>query len=283
MKKLMYILVGMSFLFGCSNHQVFSAKNIENRNIIDIQKIDWHEVSVPTSFSVHFSNKTQYLRNNKFSSPVYGFYFEVSEPKSTIEVSSIIKGLSVFSPSLALYDQDFNLLKNYNSSYFRYDRNDFIKGDALFGEVELNLENSISRVYGVLYTTEEDISENTQLLHPAKAMAIAKRTVEPAIDDPIAQHSDIGEVRVVIRKENILSGIIKNSKSASSPEVPNIISNKKIIKKIQPETERFYHKSIKLAVGIDDISKALNLLEEAKSLGISNAEDTFIKALKNKE
>ncbi|MGR5068324.1 MULTISPECIES: MalM family protein [Vibrio] len=282
MKKIVSILMGMSVLFGCASHQDFEASGDSSQAITSIQQVHWHEVSIPSSFSIHISDRTQYLDSKTISGPVTGFLFNVTEPKLTIEVSGIVKGLKVFAPNLALYDQDFNLLRNYSSEHFDYDKDDFIKGDVLFGDVELDLPLDIKKVYGVIYTTESDLKENTQLLHPAKAMAIAKRNVPPAIDDPIAKHVDFGEVRVSIKRESIFLGLTSPSKSASAPEIPTSLEKSKIVKNVQPETINFYHQAIKSSVLEGNIPKALTLLDEAKELGIEGAQEVFVKAVNTK-
>ncbi|KZX55871.1 maltose-binding protein [Vibrio sp. HI00D65] len=282
MKKIVSILIGATVLFGCASHQDFSFSSSGQASISTVEQISWNQVGVPSSFSIHFSEDSQILNSIDIMGPVAGFSFDVSEPQVIIELSGMVKRLEVFSPNLAIYDQNFKLLRNYDSSFFDYDKNDFIKGDVLFGEVELNLPMSTTRIYGVIYTTKQDLTQTTQLLHPAKAMAIAKRNVVPAIDDPKAKHVDIGEVRVAIKREGFFSGLTKPSKSASAPEIPVIESKKLTIEKIQPETQTYYHNAIKAAVEADNIPKALGLLDEAKALGIEGVQEVFVKAVNKK-
>ena len=282
MKKIVSILMGATVLFGCASHQDFSSTGSGQEKISTVEQISWNQVSIPSSFSVHFSEESQVLDSTDIMGPVAGFSFDVSEPQVIIELSGMVKRLEVFSPNLAIYDQNFKLLRNYDSSFFDYDKNDFIKGDVLFGNIELNLPMSTTRIYGVVYTTQQDLSQTTQLLHPAKAMAIAKRNVVPAIDDPEAKHVDMGEVRVAIKREGFFGGLTKPSKSASAPEIPVIESNKIAIDTIQPETQTYYHNAIQTAVDADNIPKALSLLDEAKALGIEGAQEVFVKAVNKK-
>ncbi|MEF1310755.1 MalM family protein [Vibrio mytili] len=282
MKKIVSALMSMSVLFGCTSHQDFESSSGAGQEITSIQQIQWNEVAIPSSFSVHFSNQAQYLDSTHISGPVAGFSFEATEPKLTIEVSGIVKGLKVFAPNLALYDQNFNLLRSYSSEYFDYDTDDFIKGDVLFGDIELNLPINIKRVYGVIYTTDEDLVGSTELLHPAKAMAIAKRSVPPAIDNPIAEHVEFGEVRVAIKRDSLFSGLASPAKSPSAPNIPTQQVEPKLVQDIQPETQKYYHKAISAAVSANDIPKALSLLDEAKALGIEGAQEVFVKAVNSK-
>ncbi len=279
MKKIVSALMSMSVLFGCASHQDFEPKSGVDKQITSIQQIEWNEVAIPSSFSVHFSNNAQHLESTLFSGPVAGFSFEATEPRLTIEVSGIVKGLQVFAPNLALFDQNFDLLRSYSSSYFDYDSDDFIKGDVLFGGIELNLPMNIKRIYGVIYTTDEDLIGTTELLHPAKAMAIAKRTVPPAIDNPVAEHVEFGEVRVAIKRESTLFGLNTSEKNASALEVPIQYSGSTSIKNMQQENQSYYHKAIKSAVENNDIPKALSLLDEAKALKIKGAQEVFVKAI----
>ncbi|ANS87418.1 Maltose operon periplasmic protein [Vibrio scophthalmi] len=280
MKKIATVLLGVSVLFGCSSHQDFGSHNPTEQSISKIEQIEWQQVDIPANFSFHISSNTQYLTNQDFSSPVAGFAFEVTEPEVTIEVSGIVKQLKVFAPNLALYDQNFNLIRNYNASYFDYDNTDFIRGDVLFGDIVLNLPIQTTKIYGLIYTTKQDLADTTELLHPAKAMAIAKRTVPPQIDNPIAQHVEQGEIRIALKHDSGLSSFIQSSKSASAPEIPVIATKTAVV--ALPETENYYHSSIKAAVAADDIPKALALLEEAKAIGIKDAQKVFVNAVNNR-
>ncbi|NLS14300.1 maltose-binding protein [Vibrio sp. SM6] len=288
MKKIVSMLMSMSVLFGCASHQDFESRSGSSQEITSIPQIDWHEVMVPSSFSMHFSKQSQLLENSDISSPVAGFSFEVTEPRVTIEISGIVRELKVFAPNLALYDQDFNLLRKYTSEHFDYDRDDFVKGNVLFGDVELNLPLNITRVYGVIYTTDNDLSNTTELIHPAKAFAIAKRNDPPAIDDPIAKHVNVGEVSVVIKRDSIFTGLLeKPTKSASAPEIPQEYSEPgiiadSVISDVQPETKTFYYQAIETAVAENNIPKALGLLDEAKALGIEGVQEVFVKAINKK-
>ena len=51
------------------------------------------------------------------------------------------------------------------------------------------------------------------------------------------------------------------------------------VKAAQPETQVFYQNAITEAVDANEMPKALSLLEEAKALGIKDAESFFINAL----
>lgn len=284
MKKIVSILMGASMLFGCTSHQDLITESVSKEPISSVKNINWHDVNVPSSFSIHFSENAQFLTNTAINSPVAGFSFDVADSRVSIEISGIVRDLEVFAPNLSLYDQDFNLLRVYSSKQFDYDRDDFVKGDVLFGKVELNLPLNISKVYGVIYTTEQDLEQVTQLIHPAKAFAIAKRSVPPTVNDIIAEHVDVGEVRVAIKGESVFSGL-RSSNNVTQPQMSQVEAQSKVEKaeiNAVPETQSYYHNAIKSAVEANNISKALSLLDEAKALNVEGAQEAFVKAVNAK-
>ncbi|WP_428772636.1 MalM family protein, partial [Vibrio sp.] len=221
------------------------------------------------------------LNSDGVVTPVAGFSFVPTQSQVIIELSSVIQSLGVYSPSLALYDQDFKLLRTFSSANFDYDRNDFLNLDKLHGEVSISLPTTVAKVYALIYTTPEDIGQNTVTLHPAKAFAIAKRNEPPKIPDPVVTHKEFGEVRVSIRTSSIFDELASDSKSPSAPNVPKTEVAASTIA-VQPDTKAYYHNAIKQAVEADQIPKALSLLDEAKALNIEGAQEVFVKAVNAK-
>ncbi|WP_234496188.1 MalM family protein [Vibrio maritimus] len=300
MKRMLISSLGLMALLGCSSATDVSnqVSSVELATISATSSVQWNNVSVPSAFTFEFNDLSQQLNNAEIDSRVAGFSFKPEAQTINIAITAPMKNKNVFAPSLALYDQDFKLLKVYSSSAFKYDRNDFIKGEVLFGEVSVTLPLSTTRVNAVIFTTDEDIAKTTTVIHPAKAMAIAKRNEPPLIADPVVSHSDSGFVNVKLSVPSSFSLLPSSNKAPATPAEaidPQLngtvaaasatavaASTSKSEVTAQPETQNYYISSIEAAVKADDIPKALALLEEAKALNVEGAQDAFVKAINAK-
>lgn len=281
-KKNWLVLYGLTLLTGCSSLKSVSNEVVGNdvKVVSRVESIKWNTVNIPSSFSFVFSPGSQLLQMDGFTSPVSGFSFPNPGIPIILEVNAPVKDLSVFSPSVNIYDQNMNLIHKYTSDVFGYDRNNFVKGAVLSGEIQLNIPESISMAHVIIYTTPKDLKETTTIIHPAKAMAISKRNDPPAIDDLLANHSKYGTLSVSIRTKSTFS-LFGESKSPSAPNIPKPVPALKVVN-VLPETQSYYYQVIELAVKANDIAKALSLLDEAKALGIDGAQEVFVKAVNAK-
>ncbi|KGY13090.1 hypothetical protein NM22_06295 [Vibrio tubiashii] len=282
MKKTWLSLLGLMVISGCSSVETISNEvSVSEQSVaatlVDVQ---WTPVVAPSSFLLAFNHNTQKFEVDGFETPIAGFSFENVGTNLLLELTATVEDLSVFAPSLNLYDQNMNLIKKYPSSVFDYDRNDFVKGAVLNGEIELVLPVTVTKVYALVYTTKQDLDSSTTLIHPAKAMAISKRNTPPAISDPVASHSTNGQVLVSIKKKTQFD-LFGSSKAPSAPNVPDTSVEKVAVSAI-PETQHYYHNAIRTAVESNNLDKALSLLEEAKALNVEGAQQVFIKAVNAK-
>ncbi|MGF1774061.1 MalM family protein [Vibrio wakamikoensis] len=298
MKRMLISSLGLMALLGCSSAVDVSnqASSVELSAISATSSVQWNNVSVPSAFTFEFNEQTQRLSNGEISSRIAGFSFEPVGQTVSIALTAPMKNLEVFAPSLALYDQDYNLLKVFNSKAFDYDRNDFITGEALAGEVSVTLPLSTTRVNAIIFTTDADTAKTTTVIHPAKAMAIAKRNEPPMIADPVVSHSQSGLVNVKLSTPSSFSLLPSSNKAPATPAEaidPKLnattataaaAGTAAAVSSVtaQPETSNYYFTSIEAAVKADDIPKALALLEEAKALNIEGAQEIFVKAINAK-
>jgi len=281
-KKTWLSLLGLVIVSGCSSVETISNEVSVTDQVVaaELADVRWNAITTPSSFLLAFSDNSQRFEVDGFESPVAGFSFDNVGTSLLIELTASVKDLSVFSPSLNLYDQNMNLIQKYTSNVFDYDRNDFTKGEVLHGEVELVLPVTVTKVYALVYTTKQDLDSSTTLIHPAKAMAISKRNTPPAISDPVAKHSANGQVLVNIKKKSEFN-LFGSSKSPSAPNVPEKVVEASSVSAI-PETQTYYHNAIRSAVESNNLDKALSLLEEAKALNVEGAQQVFIKAVNAK-
>ncbi len=296
MKRMLISSLGLMALLGCSSAIDVSnqASSVELSAISATSSVQWNNVSVPSAFTFEFNEQTQRLSNGEISSRVAGFSFEPVGQTVNIALTAPMKNLEVFSPSLALYDQDYNLLRVFDSKAFGYDRNDFITGEALAGEISVTVPLSTKRVNAVIFTTDADVAKTTTVIHPAKAMAIAKRTEPPMIADPVVSHSQNGLVNVKLSTPSSFSLLPGSNKAPATPAealdpklnatTATAVGTAAAVSSVtaQPETSNYYFTSIEAAVKADDIPKALALLEEAKALNIEGAQEIFVKAINAK-
>ncbi len=283
MKKIGWIAsVGLLGLLGCSSPQNVSNETASPslQNVAQVTDILWNEVNVPSVFSFSFSENTQHFKSDLIDSPVAGFALNNVGKPIEIQLSAPVKEGFFFSPSLAIYNEDYELIRNFDSTYFEYDRNDFVSGEVIQGAVEITLPISISKFYAVIYTTSEDVEQSTTVIHPAKAMAIAKRNEPPQISDPVVDHSWFGAVNVEVSHQSSFNPFVRQSKSASAPNIPDTELNQ--ASKPLDDTKDYYFNAITKAVEEDNIPKALSLLDEAKALNIEGAQEVFVKAVNAK-
>lgn len=280
MKRLLMSSLGLLALCGCSTPQDVStaSQKQEHTQVSSVQMVNWNNVELPANFSFHFTPESQLLENSQIQSPVGGFSFHNLGNPVKLEVAGIVKDLSVFAPNVAVYDQNFQLIKTYKSTSFDYDRDDFVVGEALHGEVLLTLPIDVTKVYVLVYTTQSDLELTTTLIHPAKAFAIAKRVDPPKISDPVASHSTYGEVEISISEV----GINQVAQQKALPAISNVPLQKEPAtppSAVLPDTQKYYHDAIKQAVAENNIPKALSLLEEAKALNVAGAQQVFVSAV----
>ncbi|USD67629.1 MalM family protein [Vibrio sp. SCSIO 43136] len=286
MKNLLISSISFFSLIGCTSAVDVSTapQHAEMKEVSTLQSINWNEIAPEGVFTFTISEGSQKYTSDGIDSLVGGFSIDNIGAPLRMELTSEMKDLSVFVPNLALYDQNFELIKSYSSKVFDYDRNDFIAGEVLQGEVVLAFPAQVTKIYGLIYTTDKDLAETTEVIHPAKAFAIAKRVDQPTIADPVVAHNTYGTVIIDVetvdgsefKRELYYGDKTKIANAANSSSVATSIVSP------QPETHSFYISSIESAVAADDIPKALSLLDEAKALNIEGAQEAFVKAVNKK-
>lgn len=284
MNKLLTVVISAFAIGGCGTTQHLDTSVNENK--VKVERVDelyWTAVKVPNSIETKLTAMSQQLDSDRINSRVAAIKFINNGNPIKIELGGIINKLEVFSPNLALYDQNFSLIRTFSSESFDYDRNDFTAGAVLTGAVTVTVPLSVTQIHALIFTTQDDLNNTTTIIHPAKAIAIAKRTVPPEIPDPVAKHSPFGTIKISITE---LEGVVEKPskvKSPSAPEIPTQNKAQVTVNKVPvSETVTYYKTSITNAVNNNDIPKALALLEEAKALNIKGAQETFVEAVNRK-
>jgi maltose operon protein len=232
-----------------------------------------------------------------------------------IKIESII-GETLFAPTVALLDEQFNVNRIVAASSFKYEELKGFSGNMLSATFRVNTEQREGRqrdAYLIIYTTDQSLSESTQIVHPERSRAKAQAKADPNLPDPMIPHSSLGLVNVkfntdlskgLFADEAWFGGANNNDPSLATVEeapgaeiaaggtavvaassaqaVATAPDNRKLKKAMLPETEAFYNKLIEDMIRQDEVEKALKLVEEAEYAGSRSARNTFIEAVKNK-
>jgi maltose operon protein len=225
--------------------------------------------------------------NDKFqstldgSSPVWNFghdksyfsSFKFNERSGNVEliVRSIMRQDKVLKPSIILLNEDFKVVRTVANKDFVVKFSDALNKNRY--ELQLSL-NAKQTPYFIVFGESEDIGQKVVVPHPAKLRAEQMGEPLPIVSDPSYVVSANGLIEVEVKTTSV-SGTVQTN------EVINAESkNSKL--DILPDTQAYYLSSIKKSVEAGDIPKALSLLDEAKALGIEDAQEVFVKAVNAK-
>ncbi len=161
-----------------------------------------------------------------------------------------------------------------------------MSADRLEGVMRLTPALGQQKLYVLVFTTEKDLQQTTQLLDPAKAYAKGVGNSIPDIPDPVARHTTDGLLKLKV-KTNSSSSVLVGPLFGSSAPAPVTVGNTAApntaapavaapapapVKKSEPmlnDTESYFNTAIKNAVAKGDVDKALKLLDEAERLGLN--------------
>ena len=221
------------------------------------EEIDFQlDVSSPIG---HFSDGNSYFNAFKLS--------ERSE-KVQLRLSSLISNNSVVAPKLIALDDKFNIVSTANLEQFAIKTSDAFTRT----QFQLNFDLDASKTpYFIVYSSDTYLGQSIKVKHPARIRAEELGEAMPMVTDPTYTYERFGKLKLSVKTLSL---------QAYKAPVKQIQAT---VKSVQPETQLFYQNAITEAVNANNISKALSLLEEAKELGIKDAESVLINALeKNK-
>lgn len=110
-------------------------------------------------------------------------------------------GSSVLAPNAMLLDSRMRPTRLLDADDFVYVPPTGLKGDSLDARLRIDRsqpEHPGNERYLILYTSEAQMAGQTTLEHPAKAYAKALGNEPPSIPDPVAQHSPVGVIKLVM-------------------------------------------------------------------------------------
>ncbi|PKH22267.1 maltose operon protein MalM [Enterobacterales bacterium CwR94] len=264
----------------------------------DLQRLSWLPVTPPNTQEIKISPSSLGLNSKDISGPVAAITLPANRGSLDITLTSLVEGKRVYAPNVLVLDEQMRPAAFYPSSYFPYEKPGVISKDRLEGSLKLTPALGQQQIYLLIYTTEKDLAQRTQLKNPAKAYAEGVGNAVPAIPDPVATHVNTGTLKLKVTAEQsggsvMIGQVLGHSEPAAAPVVVGStaasvaptrsapaapISNEPMLN----DTESYFNNGIKQAVKAGDIDKALKLMNEAERLGSSSARDTFISSVKGK-
>ncbi|MCZ8651859.1 maltose operon protein MalM [Escherichia albertii] len=258
-----------------------------------LQQLTWTPVDQSKTQTTHLATDGQQLNVPGIRGPVAAYSVPANIGELTL-TSEVNKQTSVFAPNVLILDQNMTPSAYFPGSYFTYQEPGVISADRLEGVMRLTPALGQQKLYVLVFTTEKDLQQTTQLLDPAKAYAKGVGNSVPDIPDPIARHTTDGLLKLKV-KTNSSSSVLVGPLFGSSAPAPVTVGNTAApavaapapapAKKSEPmlnDTESYFNTAIKNAVAKGDVDKVLKLLDEAERLGSTSARSTFISSVKGK-
>ncbi|EKF8114296.1 maltose operon protein MalM [Escherichia coli] len=276
-----------------------------------LQQLTWTPVDQSKTQTTQLATGGQQLNVPGISGPVAAYSVPANIGELTLTLTSEVnKQTSVFAPNVLILDQNMTPSAFFPSSYFTYQEPGVMSADRLEGVMRLTPALGQQKLYVLVFTTEKDLQQTTQLLDPAKAYAKGVGNSIPDIPDPVARHTSDGLLKLKV-KTNSSSSVLVGPLFGSSAPAPVTVGNTAApavaapapvtvgntaapavaapapvpVKKSEPmlnDTESYFNTAIKNAVAKGDVDKALKLLDEAERLGSTSARSTFISSVKGK-
>nr|WP_251073252.1 MalM family protein [Vibrio cincinnatiensis] len=268
-KWLAPLLVGV-LVTGCTSTEQLDLQQNQSAEkfITHLENVSWNTLDIPTEVEFTFNQSSQLLLDGKSAGPVAGFIIPGNRGSLDISLASFVSNdLKVYAPTVVILDGQGKEIYKKAFSDFEYYPAKMLDNDKLMTTFNVIPDMSGQELKVLIYTTSADLAEKTQVLHPAKAHALARHTQPPDIADPYATHSLSGHLRLTISANDIVSRHIVTNTNARPQGT---------------ELTAYYHSEIKKAVVENNIPKALGLLDEAKDLGIKDAQEIFVKAINSK-
>jgi len=275
-----------------------------------LQQLSWTPVDQSHVQSTNLATAGQRLNVAGISGPVAAYSVPANIGELTLTLTSeVSKQTSVFAPNVLILDQNLAPAAFFPSSFFTYQAPGVMSADRLEGVMRLTPALGQQKIYVLVFTTEKDLQQTTQLMDPAKSYAKGAGNAVPDIPDPIARHTTEGTLKLKVKTNSgssVLVGPLFGSSGPGPVTVGNTAAPATVYSapaaapaattapapvaatpaaKSEPvleDTERYYNQAIKQAVAKGDVDKALKLLNEAERLGSSSARSTFISSVKGK-
>lgn len=268
MKKWITPLLLSTLIVGCAKTQTITFDvTQENQVAINLTDIVSTPLEVPSKIKFNIDQSNQLLLSEQSAGPIASFTLPGNKGSLDIIIDSFVDSANTFyAPNVIILNKKDDVIYQKTFSNFKYEPAKLLDNDKFTLAFNVLPDMTGEPLKLLIYTSTEDLKGSTPILHPAKAFAIAKNTVLPAIADPLAKHVTYGSFSLMV-----------NSNQAVNTRITNTTDNVPA----GTDLESFYKKSIEKAVANENIPKALKLLEEAKDLNVEGAQEVFVNAINN--
>ncbi|WP_063669490.1 MalM family protein [Aliivibrio fischeri] len=271
-KLLLSLFIGLS-LTACSSTEAIQQQPIKplaNSQVCcsDFSQYPWIQLATTEDIDFQLDKDSPIGHFSDGNSYFNAFKFAERSGKVQLRLSSLMINDSVAAPKLIALDHEFNIVSTTSLDQF-----DVKPSDAFTRtQFQLNFQLDAAKTpYFIIYSSNEYLGQSIRVKHPARIRAEELGEPMPMVTDPTYAYERFGKLKLSIKTLSLQA-------HKQTPQQPKVA-----IKSAQPETHTFYKEAIVEAVKTNDIPKALALLEEAKSLGIKDAQDTFVQALESQK
>ena len=246
-----------------------------------LQTIHWQPTTIGATQELDLTSAGQTATFADASGKMLALQLPADHGALTIRVRSLIEGKQVFAPNVLVLDQQQRPAAFYPSNQFSYQPASLLTGDRLESTLKLSPAPGQKNIYLLVYTTPRDLQQQTVLQGASKAYAKATGNQPPDIPDPVAQHTNSGQLSLKISAERTNDTISIGNNDTTAIATPLTAANAPTEKTattaaLLPATENYFNQQIRQALKAGDLSQALTLLQEAERLGSSSARTTFM-------
>nr|WP_314738751.1 maltose operon protein MalM [uncultured Haemophilus sp.] len=237
-------------------------------------------------------------------SAVIGYKIPANQGTLKIKVKSlVVDNNHIFVPNLLVLDSNYNVSLKYPAAQFKKAEERGLEGNQLQADLSLTPVAGQDFVYLLIYTTAQDLNGQTQFTHPAKLYEKAKGNQPPAIADLMVKHTNSGKIELevdgiqstqFIGLGNIAKGgaLFESKSETQAPQTVGVTNSQPTAKvqakeepltqPVEQTTEQYFNQAVKNALKNNDINKAMNLVNEAEKLGLTQPRKIFLQQVSSK-
>ncbi len=259
-----------------------------------LQRLNWQPADTSRAVTTLLSESDSGKALPGIRGPVAAYSLPANQSELTVTLSSEVADNRVFAPNVLVLDENLRPAAWFPSQFFTYQQPGVMSADRLEGVMKLTPVPGQQKIYLLVFTTDNDLTQTTTLVDPAKAYAKGTGHAVPDIPDPVATHSQTGRLKLNVSTSSassILVGPLFGSSAPApvmvgntQPPAPAAVRPASVVKPVplENDTESYFNQNIRQAVSQGNIDKALKLLNEAERLGSTSARQTFISSVKGK-
>lgn len=234
--------------------------------ISQMSDIQWQPLELPSETEFSLNEQSPQWLNDRSAGAIAAFALPGDRGSITLTLDSFVStDLQLYAPTMVIYNDAGKVLYHADFSQFHYEPAKLLDNDKFTLTVNLIPETTGGDMHVLITTTPDDLAGHSTVLHPAKAFALARHTQPPNIADPVVKHTPFGQFRLSVESNEVVSARLRTESNHNMPQGSDLTT--------------YYHHAIKAAIDAGDVTKALNLLDEAKALDIQGAQAVFVEAL----